>query len=318
MSYDTVFLGTAPFGFPVMRALKDREDVNIKGVFTQPDRERGRGQETQSPPVGEFAPDLDLPLYQPPSINEEGYDQLREIGSIDLAFVVAYGQFLDPDVFNYPEVGTFNFHASLLPRWRGAAPIRHTLLAGDEETGVTLFRLEEDMDTGPVCEQVRTRVEENETYGELYERLSELNVGVLNVFMENLKQDRLDCRPQEGEPTYAPMIDNDDARIDWTQSAREIDRHVRTFCPDPGAFTTLNDERVKLYRVSTRESGGTSEPGRVRSVGDDDFVVEAGEGLVSIEELQPAGSRRMDVEDYLAGQPDVDENSRFSGAKTAE
>lgn len=309
---DVVFMGTAPFGFPVLRTLSERDDVTVKGVFTQPDRRRGRGQETQSPPVAEFAEELGLPLFQPESINENGLEMMNDLGDIDLSFLVAYGQFLDPAVFQYPTHGTYNFHASLLPRWRGAAPIRHTLLAGDEETGVTIFRLEEGMDTGPICGQVRTAVEDNETYGELYERLSELNVGALNLFLEEIKNDRLECRPQDGEATYAPMIDNDDARINWQRSAVEVERQIRAFCPDPGAFTMIDDNRVKIYRASVvEEPTGQAGPGEIQTLTDDKLNIGTGDGLLSIEELQPAGSRRMDVSDYLAGSPSIEEGDRF-------
>lgn len=310
---DVVFMGTAPFGFPVLRTLNDRDDVEVRGVFSQPDRKRGRGQDVQSPPVAEYGRELGLPLYQPEDINEDGLEMLRDLGKIDIAFLVAYGQFLDPDVFEYPTHGTYNFHASLLPRWRGAAPIRHTLLAGDEETGVSIFKLREGMDTGPVCRKVRTTVKEDETYGELYERLSELNVGALNLFIEELKNGELQCDPQDGDPTYAPLIGSEDARIDWACSSEEVERQVRAFCPDPGAFGTINDTRIKIFRGKIQDkSTGEHEPGEIVEIGGETLRVATGDVSYSILELQPAGSSRMDVADFLAGQPDIDVGDCFS------
>lgn len=310
--YKTIFMGTAPFGFPVMRELDEDERIDLLGVISQPDRESGRGQETQSPPVAEYARELDLPLFQPEDVNDDGLGVLRDLGEIDIAFLVAYGQFLDDEVYDYPKHGTYNFHASLLPRWRGAAPIRHTLLNGDDQTGVSIFRLQEGMDTGPVCKQVRTEVGESETYGELYERLSELNVGALNLFLEELERGVLDCRPQERDATYAPMIENEDARIDWTDSAVDIERHVRAFSPEPGAFSKIDDERLKIYRVVVEdEVNDGAEPGQILECSTKSLMVKAGTGGLSIRELQPAGSRRMDVEDFLAGQPEIVPGDRF-------
>ncbi|MGM0381860.1 MAG: methionyl-tRNA formyltransferase, partial [bacterium] len=296
------FMGTAPFGFPVMRVLKEHESVEVAGVFTQPDRRRGRGQKNSTPPVGEFARELELPLYQPEDINEEGLCLLDELGKIDLGIVVAYGQFLDRELFTYPEYDTYNFHASLLPRWRGAAPIRHTLLAGDEETGVSVFKLEEGMDTGPVCQQVRTTVQPGETYGELYERLSRLNVGALELLLAELAEDTLDCEPQTGEPTYAPMIKSKDARLDFNQSAESVHRHICAFAPDPGAFTFLGEDRLKIYRSKIVAESGP--PGEVLQC-EDDFIVACAEKSLALLEVQLAGSRQMEISDFLAGRQDI-------------
>lgn len=304
-------MGTAPFGFPVMRDLKERDRINLKGVFTQPDRKKGRGQKTSSPPVAEFARELDIPLYQPADINDEGLDQLETLGGLDLIFVIAYGQFLSEEVFGIPRIGCFNFHASLLPRWRGAAPIRHTLLHGDERTGVTVFQLDEDMDTGPVCIQKPTPVESNENYGELYERLSQLNVRVLDELLKQIENDSLQCEPQRGEPTYAPQISKEDTRIQWDQSVRQIRDRVRAFSPEPGSFTMLGDDRYKIYAVDIEKTTTDLTPGTIVQCSNKTLSVVGLDGLVHLKEIQPAGSDKMSVEAFLAGQPDLEEGNRF-------
>ena len=236
---DIVFLGTAPYGFPVMEDLARRDDTNVKAVITQPDRKRGRGREPQSPPVANYARDLGLPLYQPEDINEEGPTLFDDLGTVDLAVVIAYGQILSQELLEEAEFKFYNFHASLLPRWRGAAPIRHTLLAGDDETGVTVFRIQPDLDAGPICVQLQIDVRERENYGSLYERLSQMNVGALRVFLADLEADRLQCKPQEGESTYAPKITSDDARIPWDRPASELENFVLAYNPD-----TAGGERI--------------------------------------------------------------------------
>ena len=300
--FSTIFLGTAPFGFPVLRGLADHSAVDVKGVFSQPDRRRGRGQKKESPPVAEYGRELDLPVYQPEDINEDGLEMIRELGEIDLGIVIAYGQFLSREVFTYPRHDMYNFHASLLPRWRGAAPIRHTLLAGDSQTGVSVFKLQEGMDTGPICQQVRTSVGEEENYGQLYERLSRLNVGALELLLAELSENNLECEPQEGEPTYAPMIQTEDARINWEEPAEAVERHIRAYDPEPGAFSFLNGERFKIYKSQIADGNGA--PGEVLK-SNSDFRVACGEAALDLLEVQPSGSRQMEIDDFLAGNRDI-------------
>ncbi|MFB6345247.1 MAG: methionyl-tRNA formyltransferase [bacterium] len=315
MSFNVVFLGTAPFGFPVMRALRREDRVSVQGVITQPDRERGRGRETQSPPVADFARELDLPLYQPEDINDDGLDQCEPI---DFGIVIAYGQILSSEVLEVPERGFYNFHASLLPRWRGASPIRHALMAGDTKTGTTVFQVEEDLDTGPVCVRLETPVRSGETYGELYERLSQINVGALNVLLSDLESGNISFRPQEGEVSYAPQIDSDEARIQWDQDAESISNTIRAFCPDPGAYTFFQDDRIKIYEaVPYPGESSKATPGEIVQVDASEIHVAAGSGTVGVGEVQKAGSRRMDVEAFLAGHSDLDVGERFESQKTA-
>lgn len=295
-----------------MQELALRDNTNVKGVITQPDRERGRGREPQSPPVANYARDLGLPLYQPEDINEEGLSLFDEFGNVDLAVVIAYGQILSEDLLKSVDFAFYNFHASLLPRWRGAAPIRHTLLAGDESTGVTVFRIEPDLDTGPICVQLQVDVRDRETYGSLYERLSQVNVGALRVLWSDREADRLRCRPQEGSSTYAPKITSEDARIPWDRSAGELEQFVLAYNPDPGAFTERDGERFKIYDARAISSENPdSGPGEVIQASNGDLIVATGDGCLQLESVQPSGSRRMDVESYLAGNPDVEPGTKF-------
>ncbi len=280
-------------------------------MFTQPDRGRGRGRKKQLPPVAEYARELGLPLFQPEDVNTEGLEILHGLDNIDLGLLIAYGQFLDPEVFRLPRHEMYNFHASLLPRWRGAAPIRHAIMAGDRETGISVFRLREGMDTGPVCVRIRRTIGDDQTYGELYEQLGEDNVEALDRLLEGLKDDRLECEPQVGEATYAPLVRSEDARLEWDRPAARIERKIRAFCPDPGAFTLLEGKRFKIYAADVVEQTDHPSPGTLVSVTSKRLWVATGEGVLSLEEVQLAGSRRMPVEAFLAGQSELREGIRL-------
>ncbi len=290
--------------------------LKVKAVVTQPDRRQGRGQELQSPPVAELARELDLPLFQPEDVNEDGLARFRQFDELDLGMVIAYGQILSPNVLDLPVEGFFNFHASLLPRWRGAAPIRHALLNGDEETGISIFRMEPELDAGPVCERISLPIRPDETYGSLYERLSQVNVGALRLFLSDLELERLKFEAQEGESTYAPRIQSEDAKIDWSRTSEDVERFVRAFNPDPGAYSCLKGNRLKVFRVGDAGSGiKTGKPGEILSVTRKEVQVQTGDGIVSLEEVQPAGTQRMSIVEYLAGNPGIEAGDRFVGVE---
>lgn len=303
MTIETVFIGSAPFGLSVLDELYERDEIELKGVISQPDREQGRGQEVRSTPISERARELGLPLEQPEDINKSGLDFLRQFPDLEIIFIVAYGQLLDREFFSYPEEETFNFHASLLPRWRGAAPIRHSLLAGDDKTGVTLFRLTEALDAGPICARRELTVGTEETYGELYRRLKKLNVQVLDDFLDDYRTDSLECQPQTGEPTYASQIDSETARIDWSEPAEQIERQVRAFCPGPGAYTEINGERCKIYAVEQVETTGRS--GEILAA-DKQLIIAADEAALRVKKIQPAGSEKMEAASFLAGRQQLE------------
>lgn len=298
-----VFFGTPGFGVPLLESLAHREDVSVEAVVTRPDRAAGRGQQSRSPPIAETARELGLPVHQPEGLAARGSDFLREIGPLDFGVLAAYGELLPPSVFEGPRLGVFNFHASLLPRWRGASPIRHALLHGDPETGITVFRVVEALDAGPISHRCPVPIGERTTYGELYERLRNRTVEALERLLEDLTEGTLELEPQEGTATYAPRLESDHARIDWSEPSRQVDRHVRAFCPVPGAFTFLGEDRLKVYEVRPVSAREKHPPGTLTAVESDRFRVSTGRGAVEVLEVQPAGSRRMPVRDYLAGNP---------------
>ncbi len=306
-----MFFGTPSFGIPLLEALSKREDASVVAVVTQPDRGAGRGQQSTSPPIAEAARDRGLPVHQPEDIAAEGPRLLEDAAPLDLGILAAYGEILPPSVFEVPRRGIFNFHASLLPRWRGASPIRHALLHGDAETGITVFRVVEALDAGPISHRRSVPIGDRTTYGELFERLKQLTVDPLDDLLEALEEDELRLEPQEGTATYAPRLDSGAARIDWSEPAEAIDRHVRAFCPVPGAFTFHGDDRLKLFDVRPVSSTVDQPPGTLLAVEADTVRVRAGRGAVDVHEVQPAGSRRMSVRDYLAGNPGLEAGDRL-------
>ena len=308
MGLKTLFVGTASYGCEVLRRLEERSDVELKGVVTKPARRRGRGQNKQLTPVGKTADELNVSVYQPTSFNEEAKEIFSQTGALDLMFVVAFGQILKPEVFNFPRLSSYNFHASLLPRWRGAAPIRHALLAGDERTGVTLFKLVQDLDAGPICVQKGIEVKEKESYKSLYNRLSELNCEVLDTFLERLESETLECRDQEGNSTYASRISKADAEIDWQSEAEEIERQIRAYYPRPGAHTEIGGERCIICRASVVE--GEGEAGEILAIEERGLVVAAASDALRIEALKPAGSREMKCEAFQAGRQHLEVGDR--------
>lgn len=307
-----VFFGTPGFGVPLLECLAERADVSVEAVITRPDRAAGRGQRTRSPPIAETARQLGLPVHQPEDLAAEGGELLRKAGPLDLGLLAAYGELLPPSVFERPRLGVFNFHASLLPRWRGASPIRHALLHGDSETGITVFRVVEALDAGPISHRCPVPIGERTTYGELYERLRTRTVEALERLLEDLVEGTLELQPQEGSATYAPRLESGDARIDWSEPSRQVDRHVRAFCPVPGAFTFRGEDRLKVFEVRPVSAGGDHPPGTVTAVGGDRFRVRTGRGAVDVLEVQPAGSRRMSARDYLAGSPGLEVGGRLN------
>ncbi len=310
MSFKTVFAGTAPFGIPLLQELSTSPEVDLQAVITQPARRRGRGQKKQPTPVGKVAADLGVELYEPKKLNQDPPAILQKDSQVELFFVVAYGQILSPEIFRAPSIGTYNFHASILPRWRGAAPIRHALMAGDELTGVCLFELVEALDAGPVCVSRQVKIDPDETYGKLYQRLAPLNCLVFQDFIQQLKAGSLECHPQQGEPSYAGLIKKSDARIDWTRTAEQLERHVRAFQPKPGAYTKIAGERIIISRVSVVEATGY--PGEIVTAKPGELIIATGEDGLLIEQLKPAGSREMDSQDFLAGRPAISPGDQLS------
>lgn len=270
-------------------------------VITQPDRPAGRGLHLTPPPVKLAAWELGLPLLQPKSINRpEAVETLRSLG-LDLLVVAAFGQLLRPVVLQIPRLGCINVHASLLPKYRGAAPIHWAIIHGEKETGVTTFLMDEGMDTGPILLQRRTEIGPEETAGELEERLAKMGAELVVETVEKLWRGELEPRPQPANGPMAPKLHKEDGRIRWEWEAKRIHNLVRGLSPKPGAFTTWAGELVKILRTKVvDEDPQAGPPGFVLSRRDK-LVVAAGKGVLEILELQPAGCRIITGRDFLNG-----------------
>lgn len=285
-----VFFGTPEPAVPALEAFVANPDTDVVAVVTNPDRPSGRGMKLTPPPVKVAAQRHGLPVWQPEKPREI-LDQLIAL-RLDACAVVAYGALLPQDVLDAGGKGFVNLHFSVLPAWRGAAPVQHAVLNGDTETGVTCFVLDKGMDTGDVLLVERTPLGPEETSGELMARLAELGAPVLVRAVHGLVDGSITPQPQDHSlATLAPKIANDDARIDWTLSAERLHDQVRGLNPVPGAFTTFDGERLKVHRA--RVADGSGAPGQVLRQDEDGPVVAAGDGALLLTEVQPAGKPRM-------------------------
>jgi len=295
-----VFFGTPDFAVPSLKALL-RERFQVVGAVTQPDRPQGRSRSTfVAPPVKTEAHTAGIPVLQPARpLGDVFLACLRRLEP-DLGVVVAYGHILRPEVLSLPRLGMINVHASLLPRWRGAAPIQHAILAGEAETGVSIMQMDQGLDSGPVLRRVATAIGPEETAGALAGRLAELGATALVETLLLLAGGFAVPEPQDpAGVTFAPKIDRDSARVDWRRDAAALARQVRAFDPTPGAWTTLEQDPLKLFgAVATREQG---EPGCVLAAGDR-LVVGCGEGALAVREVQPAGRTRLPVIEWARGR----------------
>ena len=288
-----VFMGTPDFSVPVLDALVEAGH-EIAAVYCQPPRPAGRGKKDRPTPVHLRAEALGLEVRHPTSLrNAEAQADFAALGA-DVAVVVAYGLILPQAVLDAPRLGCLNIHASLLPRWRGAAPIHRAIMAGDAETGICIMQMDAGLDTGPVLLREAVRIGAEETTGELHDRLSEMGARLIVDALARLPELSPQPQPDEGV-TYAAKIDKAEARIDWTQPAVEIDRLIRGLSPFPGAWCEVAGERVKL--LASRVVPGEAAPGSILR----DFTVACGSGSVEVTRLQRAGKRPMDSAQALNG-----------------
>jgi len=294
-----VFFGTPEFAVPSLRALLDGLD-SVVGVVCQPDKPAGRGQRLVAPPVKQLAQEHQVAVLQPAKLRAPEPLAALEKLQPDLIVVAAYGKILPPTMLALPRHGCINVHASLLPKYRGAAPIQWAILRGETVTGITIMQMNEGMDTGDVLLQRRTTIDDQETYGELQSRLAELGATALLEALERLKRGELRPQPQDDRAaTMAPMIDKEDGRLDWRRPAVELARVVRAFNPWPSAFTTIDGVLLKIHRARAVDSRADS-PGTVLRA-DEAILVGCGEGALQLDELQLAGRRRLPAADFLRG-----------------
>ena len=293
-----VFLGTPDFAVPSLQALIDAGH-DVCAVYTQPDKPQGRKQILTAPPVKTLALEHDIPVFQPNTLkNEDEQARLRELAP-EVIIVVAYGKLLPKAVLDIPPHGCINVHGSLLPRWRGAAPIQWAVIAGDEMAGVTTMQMAEGLDTGDMLLTYETKVGEKETAGELFDRLAQSGAELLTQTL--VKLDEITPRPQDdAQSCYAHMLDKQMAVIDWGKSAHEIDCLIRGLNPWPIALTTLSGERLKVF--AAEKAAGNGEPGTVLEADPKKgLTVACGEGALKLTEIQLVGGKRMKATDFLRG-----------------
>ena len=301
-----VFMGTPDFAVPCLQAILD-DGHEVCGVFTQPDKPKGRGYTLTPPPVKELALQYHLPVYQPNTLRTgEAYEILKEL-SPDLIAVVAYGKLLPKEILDLPPMGCVNVHGSLLPKYRGAAPIQWAVLNGDKVTGVTTMFMAEGMDTGDILLTAETAIPENETSGELFDRLKDMGAELLVKTIHGLEKGELTPIPQnEAEATHAPMLSKELSTIDWTASAWEVHNKVRGLSPWPTAHTLYHGKRMKVLETEVfPEKNG--EPGKAFSE-NGEFFVYCGSGAVRLITVQPENSKRMAGKAFLLGHP-LDKNT---------
>jgi len=298
------FAGTPAFAASVLAAILAR-GFDVPLVLTQPDRPSGRGLKEAPLPVKRLAAGHGLPVLQPASLKPDDVcAQLRAI-PLDVLVVAAYGLLLPPAVLAWPRHGCLNVHASLLPRWRGAAPIQRALLAGDAETGVTIMQMDAGLDTGAMHDVARIPIAARETGGSLHDKLAAAGASAIVAVLERLEREgAIHGVPQPAEgATYAAKLTRADAAVDWRGSAAAIDRQVRALDPVPGAFTGRGGEPVKLWVAEPAAAAARQgDPGEVLAADADGVVVACGEGALRIAELQPAGGRRMSAAAFVAGR----------------
>lgn len=293
-----VFMGTPDFAVPSLQALIDAGH-DVCAVYTQPDKPQGRKQILTAPPVKTLALEHDIPVFQPNTLkNEDEQARLRELAP-EVIIVVAYGKLLPKAVLDIPPHGCINVHGSLLPRWRGAAPIQWAVIAGDEMAGVTTMQMAEGLDTGDMLLTYETKVGEKETAGELFDRLAQSGAELLTQTL--VKLDEITPRPQDdAQSCYAHMLDKQMAVIDWSKSAHEIDCLIRGLNPWPIALTTLSGERLKVF--AAEKAAGNGEPGTVLEADPKKgLTVACGEGALKLIEIQLVGGKRMKANDFLRG-----------------
>lgn len=299
-----IFAGTPEFAATSLRAVL-ASGYRVMAVLTQPDRPAGRGRKIEISPVKQLALQHRLAIWQPSTLRDVTVQQQIRDLQADLMIVAAYGLILPAPVLQAPELGCINVHASLLPRWRGAAPIQRAILAGDHETGITIIRMDEGLDTGDMLLRRSCPILEDDTGGSLHDRLASLGAATLIEALESLQAGDLRATAQDSaQASYAGKLDKSEARINWSVSAGLVDRQVRAFNPWPVAFTTLPDgRRLRIWRARPLTDTGQAEPGTVIDLSRQGFNVACGEGVLQLQQMQLPGGRNLPAADLINASP---------------
>ena len=302
-----IFAGTPDFAAQHLQALLESEH-NVIAVYTQPDKPAGRGKKLQASPVKQLAEQHQIPVYQPKSLRkEEAQAELKALNA-DVMVVVAYGLILPQSVLEAPKYGCLNVHGSILPRWRGAAPIQRAIWAGDQQTGVTIMQMGVGLDTGDMLHKVTTPILPTETSASLYAKLAELAPPALLEVLNGLATQQFKPEKQdESLANYAEKLTKEEAKLDWTLSAAQLERNIRAFNPAPIAYLTVNvngvEERVKIYQAQVLAHQEKT-AGTVLNVSKNGIEIATAEGVLNITQLQPSGKKPMSVQDFLNGRAD--------------
>lgn len=298
-----IFMGTPDFAAGILKKIIE-EGHEVIAVITQPDKEKGRGKEIQSPPVKELALKYHLPLYQPVKVRDPQFIEVVRDLSPEVIVVAAFGQLLPKELLDIPAKGCINVHASLLPKYRGAAPIQYAIINGEEETGVTIQYMDVKLDTGDIILQEKVSISKDETGGSLYDKLACLGADLLVKALDKIKDGCAMRVPQDdSQATFVRILDKEMGNIDFTNSAVTIERLIRGLNPWPSAYTRLDGKTLKLWHAKVEDSEGMGQPGEIIELRRDAIVIMTGKGALAIEELQLEGKKRMTTDAFLRGYP---------------
>lgn len=299
-----VFMGTPDFAVGSLQALCESGKHEILAVVTQPDRPKGRGNKLLQTPVKEYALEQGLTVYQPQKVKTPEFVELLHELQPELIVVAAFGQFLSKEILELPKYGCINVHASLLPKYRGAAPIQYAIIKGEKESGVTIMQMDIGMDTGAMLDKVVVPIAENTTMGELHDALREQGAALLLQVIDKIATGTAVAEPQDNEQaTYATLLDRSMEHIDWSKTAQEVHNLIRGFNPAPSTFTKLpNGKSLKIWGSKMNDKSSAAAAGTVIETGKHSFFVACGEGVLEITEVQPESKKRMPAQVFLNGR----------------
>lgn len=293
-----IFAGTPEFAAISLQSLLTSSH-RIVAVYTQPDRPAGRGQKLRPSPVKEIALQAGIPLYQPGRFGEDECERLKKLAA-DVMLVSAYGILLPAEILAAPRLGCVNIHASLLPRWRGAAPVQHAILTGDRQTGITIMQMVSELDAGPILHKLVCTIYASDTASRLHDRLAHTSAQAIAGVMDDLQSNRFTPAPQDASRvTYAKKLTKRDARIDWHESAPEIERKIRAFNSWPVAYTYLKGRLLRIWQAVLRDGTSPQAPGTIIAAGKEGIDVATGKGVLRLESLQLAGGKTITAQDFI-------------------